>query len=207
MWKNIYLETNSLANEYIKIVGSYYTLPVKLELGTYDADIEQFRVNFKGELVSEISVPRIIAPTFKKNFDKANSFADSKIKLRKGQFAVELQRVRIEYEGHTFTGRTDETNENPLSYESLNHLPIITSRPKPEYTDEARKNGVNGTVVLNVEFLDTGKIGAIEVVKGLLFGLTEAAKKAAQNITFTPAQRMGVPYTVTRKVEYSFSYY
>lgn len=198
LWKNIYLETNSLANEYIKIVGSYYTLPLKLELGTYDADEEMFGFNLKGRLFSRIKVPRIIAPTFKKNFDKVNSFADFKIEFKQEQFTVEPRRIRIEYEGQTFTEQLG------LSYKDFNHLPIITSRPSPAYTNEARKNGVYGTVVLNVEFLDTGKIGAIEVVKGLPFGLTEAAKKAAQNITFTPAQTAGVPYTVTKEIKYNF---
>lgn len=52
-----------------------------------------------------------------------------------------------------------------------------------------------------------GTIGNISVVSGLSDGLTERAIAAARNIKFTPAQKDGVPVSVSVQVEYLFSLY
>lgn len=66
---------------------------------------------------------------------------------------------------------------------------------------------VTGTVTLKVQFLDSGKIGEIDVVNGLPLGLTENAVNAAKNIKFKPAQRNGKSITVFKTVSFSFSIY
>ncbi len=83
----------------------------------------------------------------------------------------------------------------------------IVAKPKPGYTDEARKNSVQGTVVLRVTFLADGRIGSIATVKGLPNGLTEKAIAAARNIQFEPRMDSGVAKAVTRTIEYSFTMY
>lgn len=83
----------------------------------------------------------------------------------------------------------------------------IISQPKPPYTEEARKNQINGTVVLRVIFNKDGTIGGITTVRGLGFGLTEQAIAAARRITFEPAKRGGVPYTVTKPMQFTFTLY
>ena len=84
---------------------------------------------------------------------------------------------------------------------------FIESKPRPEYTSEARENGESGSVILRVTFLSNGQIGAIQPVKTLDFGLTDQAIKVAKRIKFQPAKKDGVPVTVTRQIEYSFSIY
>lgn len=83
----------------------------------------------------------------------------------------------------------------------------IISKPRAYATDEARRNNEEGTVVLRVVFLASGQIGSITVVKGLRFGLNEQAVAAAQKIRFEPALSKGVPKTVSKTIEYSFTYY
>lgn len=83
----------------------------------------------------------------------------------------------------------------------------IISRPRPNYTDAARQNQVQGKVVLRVTFSANGSIGAISVVSGLGNGLTEQAIAAARGIRFEPAKRGGVPYTVQKSIEYTFTIY
>ncbi len=83
----------------------------------------------------------------------------------------------------------------------------IVAKPKPGYTDEARKNSVQGTVVLRVMFLASGQIGSIATVKGLPNGLTEKAIAAARSIQFEPRKDSGIPKSVTRTIEYSFTMY
>jgi len=83
----------------------------------------------------------------------------------------------------------------------------ILSKPRPSYTDAARQNQVTGVVRLRVTFLASGQIGSVSPISGLSYGLTEQAIAAAKQIRFTPAQVNGVPTTVTKQIEYSFSIY
>ena len=83
----------------------------------------------------------------------------------------------------------------------------ILSQPRASYTDAARQAGVQGKVVLRVTFQADGSIGAVSAVSGLPNGLTERAIAAARSIRFEPAKRNGVPYSVTRTIEYSFTIY
>jgi len=83
----------------------------------------------------------------------------------------------------------------------------VILKPRPNYTDAARQNKVQGRVILRVIFLANGGIGNIDIVSGLKDGLTEEAVKAAKKIAFIPAQRNGTRYSVTKAVEYTFSIY
>lgn len=83
----------------------------------------------------------------------------------------------------------------------------IISKPRPGYTDAARQNNIQGTVILRVTFLASGQVGGVSVVKGLPNGLSEQAIAAAKRINFEPAKTNGVGQSVTKQVEYSFSIY
>ena len=67
----------------------------------------------------------------------------------------------------------------------------VLSKPTPLYTEEARKLGIEGDVLLEVEFTCDGTVRVIRVVRGLGHGLDEAAVNAAQQIRFKPAQASG----------------
>ena len=91
----------------------------------------------------------------------------------------------------------------PIKIEPLQ----ITRRPRPEYTEEARHANVQGTVLLKVAFLANGAIGPIRVITRLPNGLTEKAVEAAKKIEFKPELHDGVPVTVYKNLEISFSLY
>ncbi|MGE3466733.1 MAG: TonB family protein, partial [Pyrinomonadaceae bacterium] len=74
----------------------------------------------------------------------------------------------------------------------------ILSKPRPGYTDAARQNNIQGTVILRVTFLGSGQIGSISPVKGLPNGLTEQAIAAARRINFVPAKTNGIGQSVTK---------
>jgi len=65
--------------------------------------------------------------------------------------------------------------------------PELIDVKKPEYTEAARNNKVEGDVRLIVVFGSNGKIGHIDVVEGLPDGLTEKAIEVAKAIKFKPA--------------------
>lgn len=87
----------------------------------------------------------------------------------------------------------------------VNRKLTITYQEKAKYTDEARKNEVQGTVVLDVMFSYDGSITSIQVVRGLPNGLTESAIEAAQKIKFEPAIKNGEPVSTRGNLEFSFN--
>lgn len=68
---------------------------------------------------------------------------------------------------------------------------VILSKPNPAYSDEARKLGIEGEVLVEVIFLASGQVRAVRVTKGLGHGLDEAALHAAEQIRFKPALQEG----------------
>jgi len=69
----------------------------------------------------------------------------------------------------------------------------IQFKPVAEYTDEARRRRVEGEVLLEVLFTASGQARLLRMVRGLGFGLDEAAEAAARQIRFVPALRHGAP--------------
>ncbi|HKP81531.1 MAG TPA: energy transducer TonB [Pyrinomonadaceae bacterium] len=80
-------------------------------------------------------------------------------------------------------------------------------KPEPQYTEEARKNQITGTVVLRVVFASSGEVVQIRAVRQLPFGLTERAIAAARQIKFAPAMKSGHPVSVYMQLEYNFNLY
>lgn len=68
---------------------------------------------------------------------------------------------------------------------------VILSKPNPVYTDEARRLGIEGEVLVEVIFQASGQVQTVRVAKGLGHGLDEAALRAAGQIRFKPALQEG----------------
>lgn len=81
------------------------------------------------------------------------------------------------------------------------------SKPYPRYTDEARNNNITGKIKIAVEFGANGQIRYLVPIRGLPYGLTENAMKAASEIKFKSAVKNDKPVTVIRLVEYNFDIY
>ena len=83
----------------------------------------------------------------------------------------------------------------------------IVLKSRANYTEEARKSDIQGTVLLLVTFSANGGINGVSVVKSLPLGLTEQAIAAARKLLFIPQKRDGVSVTVSKLVEYNFNLY
>lgn len=84
-------------------------------------------------------------------------------------------------------------------------IPVeILFKPKPDYTDDARKARIEGEVLVRVLFTAAGEVRVLDVVRGLGHGLDETALRAAQQIKFKPAQRDGQPVDSTATVHIVF---
>jgi len=96
---------------------------------------------------------------------------------------------------------------NPYGPTQVDQKARILSKPEPQYTEEARKNTLSGTVVLRVVFSSSGEVVQIRAVHTLPFGLTERAIAAARQIQFVPAMKGGQPVSVSMQLEYNFNLY
>jgi TonB family protein len=82
--------------------------------------------------------------------------------------------------------------------------PRLLREVKPNYTEAARREAVEGDVLLEVIVLADGSVGEVRVVRGLGFGLDERALRAMRQWRFRPAERRGVPVSVLVEVAMSF---
>lgn len=97
----------------------------------------------------------------------------------------------------------------PTKTPSIKPTPIQikpTTKPPP-YTDNAKFYQIEGSVLLRVTFLADGKIGAIVPATKLPFGLTNNAIETAKNVSFEPATRNGVPVTIIKTLQFTFTMY
>jgi TonB family protein len=92
-----------------------------------------------------------------------------------------------------------------LQEAAANTFPVeIVFKPKPAYTDEARKLQLEGEVLLEVMFGANGQLHVSRVVRGLGHGLDESAVTATNKIKFKPAQRNGSAVDSTAIVHVMF---
>jgi len=83
----------------------------------------------------------------------------------------------------------------------------LISKPEPQYSEEARRNQITGTVMLRVVFSRTGQVEQIRAIQTLPFGLTERAIAAARGIKFVPAMKGGRAVSMYMQLEYNFNLY
>jgi TonB family protein len=100
--------------------------------------------------------------------------------------------------GGVSTGGFGEATTSEAGPKRVSHTadatPVeILAKPRPVYTQEARKLRIEGEVLLDVMFAASGDIRVVRIVRGLGHGLDEAAQQAAQRIRFNPAKKDGQP--------------
>jgi TonB family protein len=105
------------------------------------------------------------------------------------------------------SGKHDEDYSRVFTSREVTRKAIITAKPEPGFTEEARKNNVTGTVRLRAVLSASGSVQGISVVKGLPDGLTERAIAAAKQIRFTPAEKDGRAVSQYVTLEYNFNIY
>lgn len=85
--------------------------------------------------------------------------------------------------------------------------PTILYKERAKYTEEARANKIQGSVLVALTYTFDGRITDIKVVRGLPDGLTESAIEAAKKIRFQPAMKNGQPVSVRGQLEFNFTLY
>jgi protein TonB len=83
--------------------------------------------------------------------------------------------------------------------------PRLLHEVKAQYTEDARRRGITGDVLLEVVVRRDGTVGDARVLQGLGYGLEERAISAVRQWRFAPAQRKGAPVDVIVQVAVEFT--
>ena len=85
--------------------------------------------------------------------------------------------------------------------------PRLLREVKPQYTSEALRAKVTGTVILECVVLADGTVGNVKITRSLdpVFGLDEEAIKAAKQWLFEPGTRFGEPVAILVDLQLDFN--
>jgi periplasmic protein TonB len=96
------------------------------------------------------------------------------------------------------------TGGGPYRAGSGVEAPRLLREVKAKYTDEARRRGTTGNVLLEIVITRDGTVGDVSVRRGLGAGLDERAIEAVRQWKFAPARRRGEPVDVIVEVAVEF---
>ena len=99
--------------------------------------------------------------------------------------------------------------QEPASGEDRKNLvmPRLIKEVKPVYTEEAKQERIQGSVLMRVVVEADGTVGDVEVTKSLdaVHGLDDEAIRAVRQWRFSPARKDGKPVTVSVDIEMTFT--
>jgi TonB family protein len=75
----------------------------------------------------------------------------------------------------------------------VDERPVLLNQPRPLFTEQARKNKVQGVVRVRILVDANGSVREVVLTRGLPDGLNEQAIKAAYQMRFRPAMKSGQP--------------
>jgi TonB family protein len=81
----------------------------------------------------------------------------------------------------------------------------IVQKPEPTYTEQARRLGIEGTVILRAVFSSAGTVEHVLVLRSLPAGLTEQSVQVAKKIKFALATKDGKPVSMILELQYDFN--
>jgi len=94
------------------------------------------------------------------------------------------------------TPQTLPPAQTPAPTYEVSKMPTMQGDCRGKYTDAARAEGIEGTVVLDLIVGADGRTSAIKVIKGLGHGLDEAAIATLSRCRFKPGTRGSEPVAV-----------
>lgn len=117
--------------------------------------------------------------------------------------------------GNTLYGKTDKTAKNPTevkAYSAPKYMPSYQVDRQPEvlaevkapYPNEARRAGIEGSVIVSLKIDENGKVIGVKAISGPGYGLEEAAVTALWKYRFRPATKGGEAVGTEIKFTYTF---
>jgi TonB family protein len=101
--------------------------------------------------------------------------------------------------------RRDPNHDRANAAAAVDVKPVPLNRPRPNYTEQARQNKVQGLVRTRVLVGADGMVKQVQIRGGLPDGLNEEAIRAAYQMRFKPASKNGqaVAYWITVDIEFN----
>jgi TonB family protein len=120
---------------------------------------------------------------------------------------------RMELPPSSAPRRPRKAAPDAISADQLFHVgagvtaPKATFTPEPKFTEIARYEKFQGTVVVDVIVGSDGAVHKVRLLRPLGLGLDESAQSTIQTWRFQPATRNGQPVAVEMNVEVAFNLY
>lgn len=201
-WKdevNVYYE-RAFALAIVLLLFIFIVFP-KLEIEPYKHEVREIQtIELPPEVREEFKPPETVQPVIPLTIEEAEA----------GEGDEEIE--EIETIGPTTLNLMQppppvrETGTTPR-FRVYEEAPVAVRRIPPEYPTWARRMGIEGTVILQVEIFEDGTVGAVEVVQSLQSGpggLDEAAINAVKQWRFAPAKSQGKPIAVWATIPIEF---
>jgi TonB family protein len=96
---------------------------------------------------------------------------------------------------------TDSSSRNTVT---VDQRPVPLNAPQPRYTEEARRNRVEGVIIMRVLVGVDGLVKQVRIARGLPDGLDEEAVHAAYQLRFRPAMKDGKPVAFWQSISLEF---
>jgi TonB family protein len=141
-----------------------------------------------------------------------DEFSGEYLKLRCHFYLNAGRRVPSMSRAARGAGSTDTADNGPTAGEGTGTIhgngggtkPRLIYGPEPGFSEQARKAGVEGVILLKVTVDASGDVADVKVVKGLGSGLDEKAIEAVRTWKFKPGTEDGTPVRSEIDVEVSF---
>jgi periplasmic protein TonB len=115
------------------------------------------------------------------------------------EFDVEAYQAALSQIGNitsTTASSLSGDDDKPVNFVAYDEAPVMIGSMQPVYPEFARRNRIQGTVVLEVEVLKDGSVRNIHVRRSVPGGLDEAAIEAVRKVRFQPGRSSGQPVDV-----------
>jgi TonB family protein len=118
--------------------------------------------------------------------------------------AMQFRRGGMRSGGANWSVDNGPAAENALHGNNGATMPRVVYQTTPEYSAQARKAKVQGTVVLMLTVTERGDVAHVQVMRGLGSGLDEKAVESVGAWKFKPGTRDGAPIRSEIAVEINF---
>jgi TonB family protein len=198
-------------------------LGVKIPEAHYAVAESNFRLNSPEKAVEEAEAALMVSPDFLpalitkslahlslKHYSEAAASLEKFLAISPDNEDADTWRGQLK-EMQESAGQSTATkptaDTTPFSAKMVTQKARVLSKPEPQYTETARRAGVEGTIVLRAVFSSDGEVKHIVVTKALGNGLTTNAIRAGRQIKFQPAIKDDRPVSMYVQLEYNFNLY
>jgi len=196
-WKNSEIVRNlQLSGTQVEQIEQCF-LKYRSDLANRNSELKRYETNLKRllqiEPINEISVK-----------EAADNVASTRLALEKSYNSMMIS-IRKVLSGEQWEKLGEMRSPKVYTVGNGVIAPKATYMPLPKYTEAAKKDKIEGIVVLKAIIRKDGTVDSFRVIKGLGYGLDESAiQTIAREWRFIPGVKNGKSVDVEATIETSF---